>query len=143
MVVRLALSRPTAWGWCDAQTGSTTAGACERRVLIEICDWWSWRLAVAVVQHAAGRPHVRVLSLALPSADEFEVTFVPVGGSGPLGIRLDRRVLDAGSSRLSGASVDELAFDVVVLGLVEPRGDGAGDPASPVVRWLSLDDWAQ
>lgn len=106
-------------------------------------QWWSWQLAQNVVNIAAGRPHVRVLSLALPSQEEFEVTFLPVGGAELVGIRLERGALLAKGSRLASSTVEEVAFDVVLLGLLEPRPDLSPSSGSEGVRWLHLEEWAE
>ena len=58
------------------------------------------------------------------------------------GIRLDRKVLDAAPGRLEGRTLSELAFDVVHLGIGEPRDPAEFDAADASgVRWLPLSDW--
>ncbi len=71
-----------------------------------------------------------------------EVTFSTPGDTVLRGMRIDRGVLDATPGRLSGSSLEEIAFDILTTGICEPRDidefsivDEAG------VHWLPLADW--
>ena len=71
-----------------------------------------------------------------------EVVFSGPGDNDLRGIRLDRQVLDAATGRLMQHTLEEIAFDVVYLGICEPRNIAAFNAADANgVRWLPLSDW--
>jgi hypothetical protein len=87
---------------------------------------------------------VAVHSVRPISDDVLEIVFSVPGEDDARGIRLDRRVIESSGGRLMQSSLDEIAFDVVAMGICEPRRledfretDAAG------VRWLPLSDWLQ
>ena len=74
--------------------------------------------------------------------DVLEVVFSWLGDDDRRGIRLDRNVLDAATGRLMDHTLEEIAFDVVYLGICEPRDIAEfGAPDTTGVRWLPLSDW--
>ncbi len=106
-------------------------------------EWWSWRLAMAIVARAETRVEVRILGLCVASPTELEITFLPVGARRAAGIRLSESDLRAAGSRLSDVDVEQLALDVVVIGLAEPREVEPGRLGGGGVQWLGLTDWAE
>lgn len=58
------------------------------------------------------------------------------------GMRLDRKVFDAATGRMMGSTLDEIAFDVVLMGICEPRDIAEFHAADRTgIRWLPLSDW--
>lgn len=76
--------------------------------------------------------------------DVLEVVFSWLVDDDLRGIRLDRNVLDAATGRLMDHTLEEIAFDVVYLGICEPRDIAEfGAPDATGVRWLPLSDWIE
>lgn len=106
---------------------------------------WSSELAEAVATLLSRRATpVAVLSVRPISDDVLEIVFSVPGDDDARGIRLDRRIIESSGGRLTQSSLDEIAFDVVAMGICEPRrleefrqADTAG------VRWLPLSDWLE
>ena len=74
--------------------------------------------------------------------DVLEVVFSWLGDDDLRGLRLDRNVLDVATGRLMNHTLEETAFDVVSLGIREPRDIAEfRAPDTKGVRWLSLSDW--
>ena len=105
----------------------------------------SWALALAnAVAAQLGRMTVtaRVRWIRPTADDVLEVVFSAPGDNELRGLRVDRQTLEAATGRLAQSSLDEIAFDVVTMGIDEPRpieefcvADTSG------VRWLRLSDW--
>lgn len=80
-----------------------------------------------------------------PVADDvLEVVFSMLGDDDLRGMRLDRKVFDAAAGRLMHSSLEEIAFDVVSMGICEPRRReefGAADTTG--VHWLRLSEWLE
>jgi hypothetical protein len=105
---------------------------------------WSSRLADAVRAELARAGWTPTVHAIRPVTDDvLEVVFSGSRDGNDLrGIRLDRRALDAATGRLQGHTLEETAFDVVYLGISEPRNMAAFDaPDASGVRWLPLADW--
>ena len=76
--------------------------------------------------------------------DVLEVVFSWPGDDDLRGMRLDRKAFDTATGRLMHHTLDEIAFDVVNMGIIEPRRIaefGATDAAG--VRWLPLSEWIE
>lgn len=80
-----------------------------------------------------------------PVADDvLEIVFSAPGDDDERGIRLDRRTIEAARGRLTQSSLDEIAFDVVTMGIGEPRSaEEFTDLDAEGVRWLPLADWLE
>ncbi len=58
------------------------------------------------------------------------------------GIRISADVIRSAPDRIRVSSVDELAFDIVVMGMCEPRPLSEFlAPDASGVRWLSMSRW--
>ena len=106
---------------------------------------WSSQLADAVRAKLAGTTVAPTVHSIRPVADDMlEVVFSGPGDDELRGMRLDKKVFDAATGRLMGNTLEEIAFDVVYMGICEPRGIeefGAADATG--VRWLPLSDWIE
>jgi hypothetical protein len=106
---------------------------------------WSSQLASAVtalLAHETWTPTVH--SMRPVTDDVLEIVFSWPDDDDLRGMRLDRKVFDAATGRLMGSTVDEIAFDAVLMGICEPRDMaefGAADTTG--VRWLPLSDWIE
>src|SRR5580700_2128051 len=107
---------------------------------------WSSQLADAVrallTSRDLGAPTVH--SMRPVTDDVLEVVFSWPHDDDLRGMRLDRKVFDAATGRLVGSTLEEIAFDVVYMGICEPRPIeefGAADTTG--VRWLRLSDWIE
>lgn len=108
-----------------------------------IAVWWSWRLAQAVVAEAEQRHQINIRSMFLATPEVFAITFVPPATTCVFGVRLDQAELERIGSRLSGSSVEEVAFDIVVVAAGEPRLDEHHRAGEDRVHWLALTEWAE
>lgn len=72
-----------------------------------------------------------------------EVVFSVPGDDDLRGMRLDRKVLDAAPGRLMQSSLEEIAFDVVSMGIREPRRIEEFCADATGVRWLPLSEWIE
>jgi hypothetical protein len=83
-----------------------------------------------------------VHSIRPVSDDVLEVVFSLPGDDDLRGMRVDRNVLDAEPGRLRQSSLEEIAFDVVSMGICEPRRIDEFCAADTTgVRWLPLSEW--
>ena len=58
------------------------------------------------------------------------------------GIRLDVSSMESASERIRTSSVDELAFDLVAIGMQEPRRiEEFTHPDENAIRWLPTETW--
>ncbi|MEX0665749.1 MAG: hypothetical protein WD598_13415 [Acidimicrobiia bacterium] len=87
---------------------------------------------------------VTVHSIRPVGDDVLEVVFSVPFDTHRRGIRLDRNTVEAARGRLMHSSLEEIAFDVVSMGIREPRplaefhsADTAG------VHWLKLAEWLE
>ncbi len=104
---------------------------------------WAAQLAAAVWANQATGGVPVILHRVTPISDGvLEVVFYGGADVTLFGLRLEREVLEAATGRLMGCSVEELAFDVVTLGIREPRARESFFPEDAGgVRWLPLSDW--
>lgn len=73
---------------------------------------------------------------------EVEVVYSVPGNAQLRGIRIDLGVVQSAPERISEATVDELAFDSVLTGVLEPRPSSDFLPMdADSIRWLSVPDW--
>lgn len=106
---------------------------------------WADRLTAAILHQIARQDIGRdVKSVRSVAGTAVEIVFSVPGEVTLRGIRLDFSWTEKASGRLKGSTADELAFNVVHLGVLEPRSideftveDRAG------VRWLSTDNWLE
>jgi hypothetical protein len=106
-------------------------------------DDWATTLAASVRSMLAGRRMwITVHSIQTVSSDEVQIVFSSPDDATLRGVRLDRQAVAAASERVRTSTLDELAFDVVLLGLEEPRSMGDyGEPDEHGVRWLPMVEW--
>jgi len=106
---------------------------------------WADRLAAAVLVQMARENTDRVIHFArAASATIVEIVFSVPGEGALRGIRVDLSWVEAASGRLKGSTFEELAFNIVQLGVLEPRSIHeftVEDTAS--VRWLSTENWLE
>ena len=104
---------------------------------------WASRLAKAVASQLAERAReVQVHSIRATSPEVVEVIYTDSLGTDLKGIRLDLGSVRSGPERIRESSIDELAFDLVLLGLCEPRPiDEFLPPDSDGIRWLPVHRW--
>ncbi len=106
---------------------------------------WADRLASAVRDQMAKQDADREIhSVQAISDAAVEIVFSIPGERMLRGIRTDLSWVEAASGRIKGSSVEELAFNLVQLGVLEPRSiheltaeDNAG------VRWLATENWLE
>ena len=106
---------------------------------------WADRLTAAILDQMARQDVGRdVKSVRSVSAAAVEIIFSVPGEVTLRGIRLDFSWAEKASGRLKGSTAEELAFNAVHLGVLEPRSideftveDRAG------VRWLSTENWLE
>lgn len=106
---------------------------------------WSSQLAEAVAAQLPRRSTAATVHSVRPSSDDvLEIVFSVPGDEDERGIRVDRRVIESTGSRLAQSSLDEIAFDVVAMGICEPRRVEEFCEVDPSgVRWLPLSDWLE
>jgi hypothetical protein len=88
----------------------------------------------------------RLHSIAVVSPNEIAVIFSDSIDSeeNVKGIRLNLRSVQLGPDRIRLSSIDELAFDLVYLGICEPRYMDEFLPADlQGIRWLPVDRWLE
>jgi hypothetical protein len=106
---------------------------------------WSSQLAEAVATQLSRRATAVTVHSIRPVSDHvLEIVFSVRGDDDLRGIRVERTVIESSDGRVMQSSLDEIAFDVVAMGICEPRrleefceADTAG------VRWLPLSDWLE
>jgi hypothetical protein len=106
-------------------------------------DDWAARLAEAVASQLSERTNpVHLHSIKIKSPDVVEVIFSNYGALDLKGVRIDSASVRGGPERIRLSSIEEIAFDLITLAMLEPRSideflppDGAG------VRWLPAHHW--
>ena len=85
---------------------------------------------------------VHVHSIKATSPEVVEVVYSDFTDTGLKGIRIDLGSARSGSERIRLSSIHELAFDLIHLGMLEPRSlDEFLPPDSNGVSWLPLHRW--
>lgn len=106
---------------------------------------WAARLAAAIatrVEAIALPGEVRLHSIAATSPEEVEVIYSVPGDTGLRGMRISAEVVRSAPERIRVSSIDELAFDIVTTGILEPRVPNEFAPADRSgVRWLPISEW--
>lgn len=106
---------------------------------------WASRLATAIelrLKVIARPEEVRLHSIAATSSEQVEVVYSAPGDSALRGFRISADMARSAPERISESSIDELAFDIVTTGILEPRPPSDFLPADPNgVRWLSIPSW--
>jgi hypothetical protein len=106
---------------------------------------WASRLASAIevrLEAIALPGEVRLHSITAASSEEVEVVYSVSGGTELRGFRICADMVRSAPERISGSSIEELAFDIVTTGILEPRQPSDFLPADPNgVRWLSIPGW--
>lgn len=111
---------------------------------MRVSDWAS-RLAAAIALELSARPAIsQLLSITATSPQEIEVIYSDVADSEVRGIRVSADLVRSAPPRLRDSSVDELAFDIVTMGICEPRPpEDFLPPDANGVRWLWLPGWLE
>jgi hypothetical protein len=108
---------------------------------------WASRLAAAIELQlkAIQRPgEARVQSIRATQPDEIEVVYSVPEDPRHRGIRISADLVRSAPARIRESTIDELAFDIVTTGILEPRAQGDFLPADPNgVMWLSIPDWLE
>jgi hypothetical protein len=110
---------------------------------------WAPRLAAAVAFRFAETTEARDTTVQLHSAratspETVEIIYSDSMYVGLKGIRIDFAAVRAGSELFREASVDELALNLINLGMLEPRPLDEFLPADTNgVRWLPLRRWLE
>ena len=106
---------------------------------------WSSQLAQEVTAQLSRRTTTVAVHSVRPISDDIlEIVFSVPGDDDARGIRVDRRVIESTDGRLMQSSLDEIAFDVVAMGICEPRRlDEFREVDTAGVRWLPLSDWLE
>jgi hypothetical protein len=106
---------------------------------------WAPCLATAIASKLAERTwEVRVRSVKVAARDVVEVIYTDSLDADPKGIRLDLGSVRLGPERIRALSIDELAFDLIYLGMCEPRSiEDFLPPDSDGVRWLPAHQWLE
>ena len=106
---------------------------------------WADRLRAAILdQIARQEDDAKVESVRSASGTTVEIIFSVPGEVTRRGIRIDLSWAEKASGRLKGSDAEELAFNAVHLGVLEPRSIDeftAEDKAG--VRWLSTENWLE
>lgn len=106
---------------------------------------WASRLASAIevrLEAIALPGEVRVHSVTATSPEEVEVVYSAGGETELRGFRISADVARSAPERIRESSIEELAFDIVTTGILEPRRSTDFLPEDPHgVRWLSIPDW--
>jgi hypothetical protein len=105
---------------------------------------WSSELVTEIehqLQRTTGLPPVH--SVAARSPDEVEIIFwAPTETPGLRGIRLSRDQVRGAGWRIRESTIGELAFNIIHLGIDEPRALDEFSPPDPHgVRWLDIPPW--
>jgi hypothetical protein len=106
---------------------------------------WADRLTAAILDQITGQDmDSNIKSVRSVSGTAVEIIFSVPGEVTLRGIRLNFSWSEKASGRLKGSTPEELAFNAVHLGVLEPRSideftveDRAG------VRWLSTENWLE
>ena len=108
---------------------------------------WASRLAAAIkldLEEIALPGEVRVHSITAISPEEVEVVYSVPRDTAPRGFRVSADIVRSAPERISESSIGELAIDIVVTGILEPRPPSDFLPVGPDgVRWLSIPGWLQ
>lgn len=85
----------------------------------------------------------QVHSVTATSPEEVEIIFSdPTGRPGLRGIRLNSDQVRAAGWRVRTATASNLAFDIVHMGIGEPRAlEEFSPPDADGVRWLDIPQW--
>lgn len=86
--------------------------------------------------------HVTLQSIRAVTPRRVEVVYRWPGEDNLRGIQLDLSSVEGASERIRNSTVDELAFDLVVIGLEEPRRiEEFTDSDENGIRWLPTEEW--
>jgi hypothetical protein len=108
---------------------------------------WASRLAGAIkldLEEIALPGEVQVHSITAISSEEVEVVYSLLPDSALRGFRISADIARSAPERIRVSSIEELAFDIVTTGILEPRPPSDFLPVDPDgVRWLSIPGWLQ
>lgn len=104
---------------------------------------WATRLAAALTAQLSERVTTfQVHAVEATSPDVVDVIYSDPDGVQLKGVRVDAATVHAGAERIKTSSVEELAFDVITLGMGEPRSeDEFLPPDHRGIRWLPAHRW--
>jgi hypothetical protein len=106
-------------------------------------EQWATRIADAVRAEFTQRPmDITLQSVQALSSQSVEVVYSWPGEDTLRGIRLDLTSVERASERIRTSSAGELAFDLVVIGMQEPRAiEDFTEPDAKGIRWLPTQEW--
>lgn len=104
---------------------------------------WATQLSAAIQSQFGARPRtVELYSVRAVSPNVVEIIHSDPGGRGVRGIRIDRTSVLSARERISDSSIVELAFDLVYIGMEEPKPEEDFLPPDlDGVTWLRLARW--
>ncbi len=105
---------------------------------------WAERLARAVALRLTkdGPEEITLFAADAVSSQTMQVVYAKASDSILRGIRLGSADLRYASARIQASTIEELAFDLVVLGIGEPRPEEEFLPAdADGIRWLPASRW--
>lgn len=104
---------------------------------------WATVLRAHIIREYSKRSETSELyAVRVISDDEIAIVFAD-GPNRPLkGIRLDRQAVRSGPERIRVSSLSEIAFDLVVMGICEPRlARYFLPPDEEGISWMSAERW--
>lgn len=104
---------------------------------------WATRVANEVrLQYADGPREMGLQSVRATSPQAVEVIYSWPGEETLRGIRLHLASVEAASWRIRASTAGELAFDLVAVGMQEPRPlEEFSEPDENGIRWLPTSAW--
>jgi hypothetical protein len=106
---------------------------------------WADHLTAAILSQIARQDIDREIhSVRAVSGTAVEIIFSIPGEVTLRGIRIDLPWVEGASGRFKGGTHEELAFNAVELGILEPRSvDEFTTEDESGVRWLSTENWLE
>jgi hypothetical protein len=86
---------------------------------------------------------VELLAVEVPSRSELRVVFQRHDDPARFSIiAREHQFLEGSKLRLAGRTVEEIAFNLVFVGILEPRDAGGQGGSSPEPVWIAVEEWA-
>ena len=110
-------------------------------------SYWAATLAELIQQHVQDIPDndrsVNLLDIRVVGPEELVVTFKALYSPLPdtRAVRIQRHVIEANDFLGNGCSLREVALNVAVLALEEPRSLGEYDRSADGIHWLPPEKW--
>src|SRR4051794_6949297 len=104
---------------------------------------WASRVVDAVnTQFHEEKALVELVLVTAPTPVSIELVFKHPGDVHLRGMRLNVEAVRQGPERIRESSVDELAFDLIHMGICEPRALREFlPPDKNGIAWLPIDEW--